>query len=79
MTTDSVTQGVAHSANGRLPELDFENRPSGAKLGIVDLPNVEVSVAPFTLAHIRVPRASPPPRITMRCARSGSSSPDRGF
>ncbi|MFD7011296.1 cupin domain-containing protein [Rhodococcus jostii] len=55
MTTDSVTQGVAHSVNGRLPELDFENRPSGAKLGIFDLPKLEVSVAPFTLAHIRVP------------------------
>lgn len=54
MVLDSqVPQPGADS--GRLPAPAFENRPSGAKLGVVDLPTVELSAAPFTLAHITVP------------------------
>jgi len=41
--------------SGVLPELAFEDRPSGAKLGIFELPTVQRSVAPFTLARIHVP------------------------
>ena len=43
---------------GRLPGPAFTDRPSGARLAIVDLPAgeaPETPVAPFTLAHIHVP------------------------
>jgi mannose-6-phosphate isomerase-like protein (cupin superfamily) len=40
---------------GRLPDRSFTDRPSGARLAIVDLPGGPPPVAPFTLAHIHVP------------------------
>jgi mannose-6-phosphate isomerase-like protein (cupin superfamily) len=55
MTAGSTTENIGRSADAKLPELAFDNRPSGAKLGIFNLPRAETSVAPFTLAHIRVP------------------------
>jgi len=41
--------------DGRLPDLTITDRPSGSKLGIFELPTLEASAAPFTLAQIEVP------------------------
>lgn len=41
--------------SGRLPDLAMVDRPSGAKLGIYQLPEMPAPVAPFTLAKIHVP------------------------
>lgn len=54
MVHDSQAEESA-SDSGRLPAPTFEDRPSGAKLGIVELPMANPPAAPFTLAHISVP------------------------
>jgi mannose-6-phosphate isomerase-like protein (cupin superfamily) len=41
--------------SGHLPGLAMADRPSGAKLGIYELPSKPAPVAPFTLAKIHVP------------------------
>lgn len=51
----TVPEDTVPAASPRLPAPDFEDRPSGSKLGIFALPSVERSVAPFTLARISVP------------------------
>ena len=43
------------TATGLLPDPEPDLRPSGAVLGIVELPTVQVPVAPFTLARFSVP------------------------
>jgi mannose-6-phosphate isomerase-like protein (cupin superfamily) len=48
MTTNTLV-------DGQLQEPAYQDRPSGLKLAIFDLPRTEVPVAPFTLARFRVP------------------------
>jgi mannose-6-phosphate isomerase-like protein (cupin superfamily) len=48
-------EGPTPTVGPSLPALEFEDRPSGSKLGIFTLPSVNQSVAPFTLARISVP------------------------
>ena len=48
MSTNTVSDAL-------LAEPAHEDRPSGAKLAIFDLPRADAPVAPFTLARFRVP------------------------